>query len=44
VALVVKNAPPNAGDRRDVGSIPWSGRFPGGGHGKPLQYFFLGNS
>ena len=27
----------------DVSSIPWSGRSPGGGHGKPLQYFCLEN-
>ena len=26
----------NAGDIRDKGSIPESGRFPGGGHGNPL--------
>ena len=31
-ALVVKNPPAKAGDRRDVGSIPGSGRSPGGGH------------
>ena len=31
VALVVKNPPANAGDAREVGSIPESGRFPGGG-------------
>ena len=37
VALVVKNAPANAGDLRDVNSIPRSGRVPGGGHGNPLQ-------
>ena len=43
VALVVKNPPANAGDRRDVGSIPGLGRFPGGGHGNPLQYFCLKN-
>ena len=36
VALVVKNPP--AGDIRDPGSIPGLGRFPGGGHGDPLQY------
>ena len=30
--------PANAGDVRDVGLIPGSGRFPGGGHGNPLQY------
>ena len=28
---VVKNMPANAGDARDVGSIPGLGRFPGGG-------------
>jgi len=33
VALVVKSLPANARDIRDVGSIPGSGRFPGGGHG-----------
>ena len=31
------------GDARDVGSIPGSGRSPGGGHGKPLQYSCLKN-
>ena len=36
VAVVVK--PANAGDLRDEGSIPWSGRSSGGGHGNPLQY------
>ena len=25
----------------DPGSIPTSGRYPGGGNGKPLQYFFF---
>ena len=44
VALVVKiNAPANAGDIRDVGSILRSGRSPGGGHGNPLQYSHLEN-
>ena len=28
---------------RDLGSIPGSGRSPGGGHGDPLQYFCLEN-
>ena len=28
----------SAGDLREVGSIPGSGRSPGGGHGNPLQY------
>ena len=36
MALVVKNPPANAGDIRDVGSIPGSGRSPGGGHSIPL--------
>ena len=36
VVLVVKNLPANAGDIRDMGSIPGSGRSPGGGHGNPL--------
>ena len=42
-AQVVKNPPANAGDTRDVSSIPRSGRSPGGGHGNPPQYFRLGN-
>ena len=41
--LVVKNLLANAGDIRDAGSIPGSGRFSGGGHGKPLQYSCLEN-
>ena len=41
VALVVKNPSANAGDARDVGSIPGLGRFPGRGHGNPLQYSFF---
>ena len=32
-----KNSPANAGDIRDAGSIPGSGRSPGGWHGNPLQ-------
>ena len=32
VALVVSNLPANAGDVRDVGSIPGLGRYPEGGH------------
>ena len=40
---MVKNLPANAGDVRDLDSIPGSGRFPGGGHGKPLQYSCLEN-
>ena len=41
VALVVKNLPASAGDLRDMGLIPGSGRSPGGGHGNPLQYSCL---
>ena len=41
---MVKNLPANAGDTRDVSSIPSSGRSPGGGNGKPLQYCCLENS
>ena len=43
VALVVKNPPANAGDERDVGSMPRLERPPGGGHGNPLQYSCLEN-
>ena len=42
--LVVKNPPANAGDVRDMGSIPGLGRFLGQGHGNPLQYSCLENS
>ena len=40
---MVKNPPANAGDIRDVSSIPGSGRFPGGGHGNLLRYSCLEN-
>ena len=43
VTLVVKNLPANAGDIRDTGLIPQSGRSPGEGKGKSLQYSCLGN-
>ena len=33
----------NAEDTGDVGSVPGWGRFPGGGHGNPLQYSRLEN-
>ena len=33
----------NIGDIRDMGSIPMSGRSPGGGHGNPLQYSCMEN-
>ena len=42
-ALVVKNPAANAGDVRDMGSIPGLGRSSGGGHGNPLQYSCLKN-
>ena len=35
---MIKNLPANAGDLRDAGLIPESGKSPGGGHGNPLQY------
>ena len=38
--LVGKESSCNA---RDMGSIPWSGRSPRAGHGKPLQYSCLEN-
>ena len=41
--LVVKNPPANAGDKRDMGWIPGSGRSPGGINGNPLHYSCLEN-
>ena len=41
---MVKDPPASAGDARDLGLIPGSGRAPGGGHGNPLQYSCLENS
>ena len=43
VVLMVKNLPANADDIRDAGSIPRSGRPPGGKHDNPLQYSCLEN-
>ena len=43
-ALVVKNPPVNAGDGRDMGLIPGSGRPAGGGNDYLLQYSCLENS
>ena len=40
---VVKNPPASAGDIRDMGSVPGSGRSPGEGNGSPLQDSCLGN-
>ena len=41
--MAVENLPPNAGDIRDMGSIPGSGNSPGGGHGSLLQCSCLEN-
>ena len=41
---MVKNPPANVGDIRDVGSIPELERYPGGGHGNPLQYSRMENA
>ena len=41
VALVVKNLPVSAGDLRDVGSIPVSGRSPGGERDNPIWSSYL---
>ena len=43
VVLVIKNPPANAGDVRDVGSIPGLGRSPEGEHGNTLLYSCLVN-
>ena len=43
VVLEVKNPPASAGDIRDIGSVPGSGRFPGEGHDNPLQCSCLEN-
>ena len=40
---MVKNLPPHAGDTRDVGLIPGSGRSAGEGNGHPFQYYCLEN-
>ena len=40
---MVKNPAAKAGDVRDPGSIPGSGRSPGGGNGNPLQCSCLEN-
>ena len=44
IELVVKSLPANAGDARDVGSIPGLKRSPEEGHGNPLQYSCLENT
>ena len=48
VAVVVRNPPANAGDIRDMGSIPGLSRdmglIPGGGHLQPTSVFLPGES
>ena len=44
VAIMVKKPPANAGDVRDVDSIPESERSPEKWHGNPFQYSCLENS
>ena len=41
---MIKNLLANAGATGDTGSIPGSGRSPGGRNGNPLQYSCLENS
>ena len=41
MVLMVKNTPAIAGEVRDTGSIPGSGRSPGKEHGNALQYSCL---
>ena len=43
MVLGVKNPFANAGDVREVGSIPGLGRYTGEGNGNPLQYSCLEN-
>ena len=40
---MVKDMSANAGDIRDMGSIPGLGRSPGGGHGNPFQFSCMEN-
>ena len=40
---MVKNPPANAGDMKDMGLIPGSGRSTGGGYDNPLLYSCLEN-
>ena len=41
---MIEDLPANAGDIRDMGSIPGLERSPGEGHGNPLQYSSQENS
>ena len=40
---MVNNLPANGGDERDTGSVPGSGRSPGGGNGNGIQYSCMEN-
>ena len=40
---MAKNLPANAGDVKDMGSVPGSGGSPGGGNGNPPQFSCLEN-
>ena len=40
---MVKNQTANAGNLRDMGSVPGSRTSPGRGHGNPLEYSCLEN-
>ena len=40
---MVKSPSANAGDTRDAGSTPGSGRSPEEGNDNPLEYSYLGN-
>ena len=40
---MLKKPPANVGDLRDLGSIPGSGKSPGGGNGNPLRCSCLEN-
>ena len=40
---MIENPPANERDIGDIGSIPGSGRSPGGGNGNPLQFSGLEN-
>ena len=44
MVLVVKNMSASAGDVRDMGLIPESGRSPVGGNGNPFQNSCLENA
>ena len=43
MVLVIKNPPVNAGDIKDVNSVPGLGRSSGRGNDNPLQYSCLEN-